>query len=176
MDVLTIALTRGFVALVDAQRFESELTHHFRDGRQVSARPSSLVWYTTKSKVNYYAVAFIKCRGVKWGIKLHRLLTEAPSELLVDHANRDTMDNRLANLRVCSVSQNRRNSRGFGTTSVFKGVRAVHGRFLARIHCDGQKIHLGTFATEEAAARAYDAAAIKHFGEFARLNFPQEAA
>lgn len=66
-------------------------------------------------------------------------------------------------------------------TSRYKGVidRSRHiapgsAPWLARIRVDGQLIHIGRFDTEEEAARAYDEAARKHFGEFARLNFSEE--
>jgi len=74
----------------------------------------------------------------------------------------------------CMNRKNRRNS-----LSRFKGVKRNCGRgkpWQAKIHVNGRCVHIGNFTTEESAARAYDSAALEHFGEFARLNCPQEVA
>lgn len=89
----------------------------------------------------------------------------------IDHINGDKTDNRIINLRECTKAQNARNARGWGRSGL-KGVGARRGKWRAYIQVDGRVIHLGTFEQQEAAARAYDAAAVRHFGEFARLNFP----
>jgi hypothetical protein len=104
--------------------------------------------------------------------KLHQFLTGWP---MTDHINGDGLDNRRANLRPANDAQNAANSRRRqDNTSGFKGVtwHKWKRRWYARIKCDGQKIDLGYFATPEAAARAYDAAAVELFGEYARPNFP----
>jgi hypothetical protein len=91
-----------------------------------------------------------------------------------DHINGDGLDNRRANLRPATHAENMRNRRiQRNNTSGFKGVyRTRNGRWRARITVVGQgKRDLGTHATAEAAARAYDAAAVELFGEFARPNF-----
>jgi EREBP-like factor len=59
-----------------------------------------------------------------------------------------------------------------GTT--FKGVRLQGNRFIARIMANGLRVYLGTFATAEEAARAYDKVARRTMGEFARPNFPPD--
>ena len=170
MDVLNVPLTRGFIATVDADRFESLLTYHFADGREFTTRPSELRWVVSKSKCLWYAMAFTEVNGSRAGMKLHRLLTECQSHLFADHKDGNTMHNVIGNLRVCTRPQNRRNSRG-SSASGFKGVRLTRGGFASRIKIDGRGHWLGTFATAEEAARAYDVAAREHFGEFARTNF-----
>lgn len=180
MDALTCAdggtllvdLTRGFISLVDLERFESTLTYNFRDGRSAVVRPSSLNWMASKSKCNFYAVAFLISDGNRWGLKLHRLLSECPGDMVTDHVDHDTMNNRISNLRICSPIENRRNSRKLkSATSAFKGVkRNACGRFVATIN----RRYIGTFDSEVDAAIAYDTAAIELHGEFASLNFPNE--
>jgi hypothetical protein len=96
----------------------------------------------------------------------------------VDHWNRDTLDDRRSNLRICLRGQNntnsRKRSRPAGTSSRFKGVswRKQKGRWVAKIRKNDSHYFLGYFDSEEDAARAYDAAARRIFGEFARTNFP----
>ena len=95
----------------------------------------------------------------------------------IDHINRDRSDNRWENLREASRAQNNQNTRSAeGATSRYLGVWRDRSRnkWAAAISVDGRKIALGRFYSEELAARAYDAAAIKHYGAFANPNFPQK--
>lgn len=93
----------------------------------------------------------------------------------VDHINRDPSDNRLCNLRACSHRENLYNqSSAKGSTSQYLGVRWDKGRgnWCAAISVAGRGHFLGRYGREDEAARAYDAAARRHFGQFANLNFP----
>lgn len=95
----------------------------------------------------------------------------------IDHINGDGLDNRLGNLRLCRHAENMRNMKiQSGRASAFKGVSPSRqdGKWRAHIKIDGRHVHLGTFADEEAAARAYDDAASKYHGPFGRPNFPME--
>jgi hypothetical protein len=95
---------------------------------------------------------------------------------LMDHRNRQPSNNHADNLRFCTHSDNGANRTSTCGTSRFKGVswnkRTRH--WIAYIRKDRKLHNLGTFAIEEDAARAYDAAATRLFGEFALLNFPEE--
>jgi hypothetical protein len=96
----------------------------------------------------------------------------------VDHANGNGLDNQRHNLRPASRSQqggNRRKQQR--TSSRYKGVYWCKERrhWRAYIRVAGQMRWLGRFADEGDAARAYDAAALAAWGEFARLNFPEGA-
>jgi hypothetical protein len=90
-----------------------------------------------------------------------------------DHRDRNGLNNTKANLRPAIHAQNMGNQpKRRGTSSRFKGVSFVPrtGRWQARIGVNGCKHHLGYHLTEEEAARDYDRAAVRHFGEFAATN------
>ena len=94
-----------------------------------------------------------------------------------DHWDRNSLNNSRSNLRPCTARQNQWNKgkvKKFGvSTSEYKGVfwhKAV-GKWTAAIRVYGKLHHLGYFATQEEAARAYDRAARRFFGEFACVNF-----
>lgn len=89
----------------------------------------------------------------------------------IDHVNGVRSDNRLTNLREATPSQNQANKRiRKDNTSGVKGVTwdKSRGKWLASIHINGKRLGLGRHQTLEQAARAYEAAASLHFGEFAR--------
>lgn len=87
----------------------------------------------------------------------------------VDHINGNRIDNRIENLRGCTRSENQRNKDGWSKTG-YKGVYNNNKGFMASIRINGQKVYLGTFPIAEQAADAYDNAAKKYFGEFAKTN------
>lgn len=124
-------------------------------------------WHAIPARTTFYAQA-----GNHPNLTAHRLLLDPPPGVLVDHVNRNGLDNRRANLRLCNQSQNKANRPApRNNTSGFKGVsRTRGGRFAAYITVDYRKRHLGTFATAHDAAFAYDVAALEAWGEFALLN------
>lgn len=154
-----VPLTKGYVAIVDDEDYELV---------------STFKWYalTPKATDRIYAVSR---RGF---VYMHRLILGLhPGDPYVDHINRDGLDNRRANVRLATNSQNQANNRPQSrpTASRFKGV-TWHGRdklWHACIKVDQRKHHLGYSKSEEDMARAYDRAAVQYFGEYARLNFPK---
>ncbi len=108
-------------------------------------------------------------------IYMHRLITNAPYGLLVDHINGDCLDNRKANLRLATNAQNNYNKRPLNSFSKYKGVFFIRKekRWTATIGLNHKKIYLGNFKDEIKAAKAYDTAAKKYYGQFAYLNFPK---
>lgn len=110
--------------------------------------------------------------------KLHRLLTKATAQQVVDHANGNTLDNRLVNLRKTSRANNQANMKRHEDSSVpYKGVwfdKRYKNPWLVKICVNRKQIYLGKFDTPQQAALEYDKAAKRYFGEFAKLNFPEE--
>lgn len=90
----------------------------------------------------------------------------------IDHINTDGLDNRRSNLRVANQTQNTANTRlRLTSKSGYKGVSLQtrsSSRWVAQIRVGGKQLHIGTFSSPEDAARAYDAAALAAWGEFAR--------
>lgn len=108
---------------------------------------------------------------------LYRYFMQAPQNMTVDHKNNDREDCRKRNLRVASYADNNINtgkkSRDGGTTSKYKGVYKYANRakpYWAYIRYCGLRISLGYFSSEEEAANAYNEAALKYHGDFAKLN------
>jgi hypothetical protein len=142
---------------------------------------NSFHWYAEiKSKLIYAARNVILAGEKKIIFSMHREIMNAPDGLLVDHKNCDTLDNRRENLRLATRAQNNCNRRKTKskTSSRFIGVcfHKRHQRWCVDIRHNGKKIWLGSFVSEIDAAHAYDEAAKKYHGEFARLNFPEVAA
>jgi hypothetical protein len=123
-----------------------------------------------------YARTFFKKNGGKLkSISMHRLILNKPNNTNIDHINGNGLDNRRSNLRLASVQQNGCNRKvGSNNTSSYKGV-IFHKRdkkYQSSIKYKGKRSYLGYYNNAEDAAKAYDEAAKKLFGEFARLNCP----
>lgn len=109
--------------------------------------------------------------------KMHRLILEARGLIgprdLIDHCNGDGLDNRKQNLRKATHAQNMRNRKlpEHNTTGFYGLMRSpTEGKWLVRIREGGKSFYYGTYSDQIEAACAYNVAAVKHFGEYARLN------
>jgi len=106
---------------------------------------------------------------------LGAFLMRPPPGMRVDHKDGNPFNNKRDNLRICTKIENDRafRNKAKGKSSKFRGV-SRHRNFCWRavLEKGGHQFHLGVFSREEDAARAYDAVAKQHFGEFAHLNFP----
>lgn len=112
-------------------------------------------------------------------ILMHRRITKADKNKVVDHINKNTLDNRKENLRICTKDENNSYRKmQVNNTSGYRGVRLYKptGKGHARIGNTTKKgSSLGYFVYKEDAALAYDNEAIKRYGKFAVLNFPKES-
>lgn len=149
-----IPVGKDAFALVDDEDFEAV---------------SALAWHLTESG---YAVWRGREHGRKKTLRMHRLiLGDVKGD--VDHIDGNKLNNQRSNLRPATRTQNNGNCRPrSGCSSRYKGVAWVrnYGKWWAYINLNGKRKNLGYFDDEMDAARAYNAAAIQVFGEFARPN------
>jgi hypothetical protein len=153
-----IELTQGFVTLVDDADFRA--LAYFK-------------WYALRGAKGVYAARRNVPGELPTIILMHRYLLNAPEGVEVDHIDNDSLNNVRANLRLATKSQNGASTRRFDETGQVKKSRGIgfyRGKWTASIKVNGKSIYLGRYETEAGAKAAYDAAALKHFGEFARLN------
>lgn len=154
---MKISLTQGYEAIIDDEDF---------------SHVNKWSWSICKRAGKFYAGATVNSKPAM----LHRyILGEAPFKgAQVDHINGDGLDNRRVNLRWATMSQNQANSgkRKGNFSSKFRGVywSKQRNKWQSEIKIDYKRKHLGFFTDELLAAHAYNEAAIKYFGEFAKLN------
>lgn len=104
-------------------------------------------------------------------LRLHRLITDCPSHMVVDHINHDTLDNRKSNLRVCTQDENMRNRNpDRHSKSGIKGVYPENGKWRAMISYNRKQYRLGTFADINEAIQARQKAEVHFYGDFANLQ------
>ncbi len=150
-----IHLTTGEVTIVDDEDFD---------------RVNQYKWYCLKTQDGHkyaHAIIHIKDRFMS------RFIMNPPKDMKVDHINRNSLDNRKINLRICTNQQNIFNSDKRTTnTSGYKGViwEKLRGCWRSQIMLNGKFIYLGRFKDKIAAAKAYNKGALKYHGEFAGLN------
>jgi hypothetical protein len=156
-----IPLTQGQVAKVSDEWYE-ELNKYKWQAQ-----------YCPHTK-SYYAVRTSTLLGKQKMTMMHRVIAGTPDGMETDHKDGDTLNNLPDNLRNSTHAQNGCNrGKDVDNASGFKGVRPHGKNWQAIIGVDGKTICLHTFKTREDAARAYDEAAKKYHGKFARLNFEE---
>lgn len=141
--------------------------------------------YTIVSDEDYEYLLTFKWRSCKRSKKfvaissvsntlMHRLIMDAPDGIEVDHINRNTLDNRRENLRLCNRQQNSANVECKNKLG-YKGVEKIKENvYHVKLTYDRKTYHFGNYSTIEGAAAIYDIEAIKLFGEFACLNFTDD--
>jgi hypothetical protein len=166
-----ILLTQGMVALVDDEDY---------------GRVAHFKWHASRRKSTWYARRNVQLPSGRWTAEyMHRVVMRSGPEIHIDHTNGNGCDNQKSNLRTATQRENMRNSGKHAVAaSRFKGVswhRKSH-KWHARINSGvigsngkAREVSLGYYDDEEAAAHAYNGAALASFGVFARLNFPVES-
>lgn len=156
---MLIELTQGKFAKVSDHRYSKLIQYS---------------WCAQKIKSRWYAVAYLgKINGKYTNIFMHNFIMR-DADYLVDHIDGDGLNNQDENLRYCNQSQNNMNSRKRkNTSSKYKGVCSykAYKKWQTRIVVNKKVINIGYFSDEVVAAKEYDKAAIKYFGDFARTNF-----
>lgn len=157
--VKKIPLTRGYFAIVDDDDYDflMQWKWSYRDG------------YAKRSE----HVSLGNGLRKQVPIPMHGVILLASDGLVPDHKNGNGLDNRKDNLRPATQQQNMWNRKPVtGSTSKYKGVswRAKSSYWIANIKINDKQKHLGCFANEDDAARAYNDAAKELHGEFAKLN------
>lgn len=158
-----IQLTRGYVAIVDDEDYDSVAAHK---------------WWALigKKRSNGSTPVYATRAG---GNSLHRFIMDAKQGQIIDHINGNGPDNRRRNLRYCTQAENNRNSckpfvnkNGGRVTSRYKGVVWHNNicKWQAKINCNGVEKIIGNFDSAINAATAYNIWAVLLFGEFAKLN------
>ena len=160
----TIPLTQGKEALVDDCDYDYLMQWKWHFVRTAHSRTG-------------YAASKQRTGRKQHAVYMHRLVAEQnglpTASKQIDHADGDGLNNSRSNLRLATTSQNQANlRRRRDNTSGFKGVSWSRraGKFQACIMVAGHQHHLRYFDDPRDAARAYNEAAMKHFGEFACLN------
>ncbi len=156
MKIILYSKNKQFKVLIDKDDWE-KIKH--------------ISWYIQKQKNHKFRV---QTKLSNRTMRLHRFILNVTNpNIKVDHINGNPLDNRRKNLRICSNAENSKNQDLRDTnTSGYKGVTwdKARKKWKAWIMVNYKGINLGRFILKKDAAKAYNEAAIKYFGEFARLN------
>lgn len=156
-----ILLTQGKIAIVDDEDYDRLMQYKWCYSSTIG-----------------YAVSRERIDGVKHSLLMHRMVMNAPKELVTDHINMNKLDNRKVNLRLCTRSENNRNMSPtrLNNKSGYKGVYKPRDseKWACNIRKDNVSRYLGVFESKHDAARMYNFWAIDMFGEFANLNIIEE--
>lgn len=154
-DVAYVPLTKGYEAVIDAVDAAAVGQHN---------------WCAEVRAHAVYAVRSISGESI---IRMHRWLMKTPTGLVTDHINGDGLNNRRANLRVATHSQNLHNQRtNSHNARGLKGAfyRPREKRWQSHIRVAGKTHYLGFFKTPEAAHQAYCEASALFHGAFSRTT------
>jgi hypothetical protein len=158
-----IKLTQGYLALVDDDDFD---------------KLSRYKWHVKTPKGSIYAARTINVHGKLKTVLMHRQILNVPDNLQIDHIDHNGLNCQKHNMRICTINENLWNKRSKGK-SKYHGVSFIYNtdgkKYIKAQICKNKKYeYLGTYKTEELAARGYDIRAKELFGEYANLNFKYE--
>lgn len=166
-----------FIALVDNEDFEEQ---------------NQYKWFVLRKKYTCYAARCIKINNKTKTILLHRAIMNTPDDLQVDHWDHNGLNCQRYNMRNCTNRENQSNRLNYNNRIIhirhnyiikykykYKGITLIKRKyknkeyryFQTYINHNNKYTYIGCFKTKEDAARAYDIAAKKAYGEFANLNF-----
>ncbi len=119
-------------------------------------------WYLTDQ-------GYVKAKFAGKNVSIHRLITGAPHDKVVDHINHNTLDNTKLNLRVCTRSQNQRNMRVRSDNNSGKAGVRYHKKWgwQAYTFSQGKQHHIGWFKTKQDAVNARLEKERADYGEYA---------
>ena len=157
--MIEIPITKGAIALIDDEDYEKIKNH-------------SWCWHGD----GYAARGYHQNGRIVIEKMHHVIIGKAPKGMVVDHINGNKLDNRRCNLRFVTIQQNAFNSEkktyNRQVSSQYKGVywRRNRNKWTSYITVNGKKHYLGLFVNEKDAAEAYNKAAKRLHGEYAKLN------
>lgn len=153
-----IKLTQGKYAIVDDEDYDYLMAYAKK-------------WFAMRHGNLWYAAGHRRNTGPGGQDRMHRVILRTKPHEHVDHKNGNGLDNRRSNIRIASRAENMWNRGKMpSNTSGFKGVRKVKNRWQTRISINGNRLFLGSFLTKSTAAEAYDKAALRYHGSFAKLS------
>jgi hypothetical protein len=159
-----IPLTQGKVALIDDEDYPAVNQYKW------NAVKDRTIWRQDWKAVRHIYDSKIKKQRTQY---LSQFLLPNQKDFQIGYRNGNTLDNRRENLLFATHQELAFNKRiGIANKTGLKGIYKDRDYWRADIGINGKTIHLGCYGSMEEAARAYDDAATKHFGKFARLNFP----
>lgn len=128
-------------------------------------------WHELSLMSWYISSGYAKSINNGSSIYMHRMITRAQPNDIVDHINHNKLDNRLNNLRIVHPNVNAHNRmKKINCTSSFIGVSLNKNRWEANVKYQGKKYYCGVYKDEVAAAKAYNIKAIELYGEYANIN------
>lgn len=162
-----IKLNQGLITFIDDEDFELVSKYH---------------WYAYKSNNTFYVQTKVTKDGKRVNIKMHRLIMNVRGREVIDHKDRNALNNTKSNLRLCNFAQNNCNKAGTGASkyrgvsirkdkyTTKKGEERIYKYWVASIEINGKSKQIGSFKTEKEAALRYNEYAKLVHHEFAYIN------
>lgn len=157
--MVEINITGGLKVLVDIEDYEKLSKYSWHRTRAHNKDKCGNTLYYSSAKIDGKIVL------------MHRFIMGAKSEQIIDHINKNSLDNRKANLRFVTHSENCHNIRNKKNSfSNYRGVYRHHNKFIAKLKINKKQCYLGLFDTQELAAEACNKKLKEVYGGYAQLN------